>query len=100
MTILKGFITGSNGSSIDLTTDTAANIVGAIAGCEDGSSFRFILSSLTGNDVVLKPGSGVTLKTKNVHGDGSAGITVTTTSEFYVVVTDAATPAVDIIQIW
>lgn len=75
------------------TTDTAANIVAAIPGCQVGSTFRMVVVNGSGATHTVGLGSGVT---------AAAGVTVTLTTatanskEFLFRVTNVGTPAVTI----
>lgn len=66
-----------------LTTDTAANIVGAISGATADTAFRFLLKNDTSGayTITLAAGTGVTLT-------GTATITQGSTREFLIVLTN------------
>jgi hypothetical protein len=58
------------------TTDTAANIITALAGSADGSSFEFTVVNLAGFGVTIALGTDVTLVGNMVVGIGSASFRV------------------------
>ena len=80
---------GSPTGGITDTTDTAANIVAALAGASVGVVFRFRLVNTSGQTVTLGGGSGVTL---------AGGLTTATgaSHDFIGIVTATASPAVEI----
>lgn len=88
--MLAGMIEGTPGAARDYTTDTAVNIVAAIAGAAIGSSFTFFINNKDGtNAITLVGGDGVTL-------DGTLTVAANLVRQFVATVTAVGTPAVTI----
>jgi len=77
---------GSTAAYTD-TTDTAANIVAAIQGCQIGTAFQLRITNTVAFIDTIAAGAGVTLA-------GTTAIAASTYRDFVGVVTNVVTPAV------
>lgn len=73
--VVNGVLVLTAGSASTVTTDTAANIIKALKGCQ---TFEFIIDNGSGNTVTLAGGTGVTIVNGGTVTGGQTGTTTTT----------------------